>query len=190
MQPSAIIIPRAELQTSAPSASSFTMRKPDVILPLAITVTRSRTPNPTRALCTKIRLSISGEPMWSENSSGAAPVPPSAPSTLMKSGRMPVRCMALQIARNSRRLPTHSLSPTGLPSASSRRRATNSSSPTGVENVAWPGGEITSRPSGTPRMRAISGETFAAGRMPPWPGLAPCDNLISIILTDGRPAFS
>ena len=49
------------------------------------------------------------------NSSGAAPVPPSSPSTTMKSGKMPVSSIALQIARNSHGWPMHSLKPTGLP---------------------------------------------------------------------------
>src|SRR5690606_41446566 len=53
------------------------------------------------------------------------PVPPSAPSTMMKSGVMPVASMALQIDRNSERDPTHSLKPTGFPSASVRRVAMN-----------------------------------------------------------------
>src|SRR4051794_21850268 len=39
--------------------------------------------------------------MWSTNSSGAAPVPPSEPSTTMKSGRIPVSSIALQMAMNS-----------------------------------------------------------------------------------------
>ena len=47
---------------------------------------RSRTPMPTSALWTKIRPSRIGMPRWSMNSSGAAPVPPSLPSTTMKSG--------------------------------------------------------------------------------------------------------
>ncbi len=49
------------------------------------------------------------------NSSGAAPVPPSVPSTTTKSGQMPVSSIALQIARNSHGWPTQSLKPTGLP---------------------------------------------------------------------------
>ena len=44
-----------------------------------------------------------GMPTELVNSTGAAPVPPSAPSTVMKSGWMPVASMALQMARNSLR---------------------------------------------------------------------------------------
>ena len=43
-------------------------------------------------------------------------------------------------------------------------------------------GEIESLPSGMPRVSATSLFTFAAGRMPPLPGFAPCASLISIIL--------
>ena len=53
----------------------------------------------------------------------------------------------------------------------------------GVEKALWRGGETQSRPRGTPRVAAISGVTLAAGRMPPWPGLAPWLSLISIIFT-------
>ncbi len=50
---------------------------------------------PTSVLCTSSRPSCSGAPTWSVNSSGAAPVPPSPPSTTMKSGVMPVSSIAL-----------------------------------------------------------------------------------------------
>ena len=66
----------------------------------------------------------------------------------------------------------------------------NSSSPIGVENARWPGGEKTVSPGFTPRMAAISSVTFAPGRMPPWPGLAPCESLSSTIRTISRPACS
>ncbi len=93
--------------------------------------------------------------------------------------------MALQIARNSRRFPTQSLKPMGLPSDSSRSWATNSMSPLGVEKDGWEAGEITSAPIGTCRMWAISSVIFAAGRIPPLPGFAPCESLISMSLTLG-----
>ncbi len=54
------------------------------------------------------------------NSSGAAPVPPSLPSTTMKSGVVPLSSMALQMARNSTGWPRQSLKPTGLPPDSPR----------------------------------------------------------------------
>jgi hypothetical protein len=52
----------------------------------------------------------------------------------------------------------------------------------GFENAPWRAGEMQSRPTGTPRIAAISAETLAAGSTPPWPGLAPWLSLISIIL--------
>src|ERR1700761_2807655 len=107
------------------------------------------------------------------NSSGAAPVPPSLPSTTMKSGRMPVASMALQIARNSHSWPTQSLKPVGLLPESSRRVATNCSNSLGVEKAEWLAGEMQSLPIGTWRMRAISSLPFAAGRTPPRAGLGP-----------------
>ena len=58
-------------------------------------------------------------------------------------------------------------------------------SSTGVLNAEWRAGEMQSTPIGTPRASAISGVTLAPGSTPPWPGLAPCDSLISIILTCG-----
>ena len=76
-----------------------------------------------------------------------------------------------------------SLKPTGLPPESARSCAMNAISSSGVENSLWRGGETQSRPSGTPRVAAISAVTLAAGRTPPWPGLAPWLSLISIILT-------
>ena len=43
----------------------------------------------------------------------------------------------------------------------------------GVEYAEWPDGETQSAPIGTPRVAEISAETLAAGKTPPWPGLAP-----------------
>ena len=86
MQPIANMKPRAALTQSAPSAITATMSKALMILPLAPSLMRSRKPAPTSVLCTNSRPSRSGTPRWSENSSGAAPVPPSLPSTTMKSG--------------------------------------------------------------------------------------------------------
>ena len=76
-------------------------------------------------------------PTWSEYSTGAAPVPPSAPSTVMKSGVTPSSSIALQIASSSTREPTQSLKPVGLPPASSRRWPMNRTSSRGVEKTWW-----------------------------------------------------
>ena len=119
------------------------------------------------------------------NSSGAAPVPPSLPSTTMKSGAVPLSSMALQMARNSTGWPRQSLNPTGLPPDRPRNLSIKSIISSGVEKAPWLAGETQSMPIGTPRMAAISGVTLAAGRTPPWPGLAPWLSLISIILICG-----
>ena len=81
-----------------------------------------------------------------------------------------------------------SLKPTGLPSDSSRSRAMNCTSSSGVENAECAAGDTQSTLIGTPRAAAISAVTLGAGSTPPWPGLAPCDSLISIILTCGLAA--
>ena len=90
------------------------MPKPEVIFPAAMILTRSRKSMPVMALWANTRPSVSGEPSRFENSTGAAPVPPSPPSTAMKSGWRPVSTMALQIARNSRRFPDAELEADGL----------------------------------------------------------------------------
>src|SRR6185437_4499551 len=128
----------------------LTMSEPTATLPAAPIFTWSRRPTPTSALCTAIRPSVSGVPTWSEYSSGAAPVPPSLPSTTTKSGPSPSSTMALQMASTSARRPTHSLMPTGLPPASSRSWATNATSSRGVWNAECPDGLMQSWPSGTP----------------------------------------
>ena len=159
------------------------MSEPAATLPAAPIRTRSRSPVPTSALCTISRPSVSGVPTWSSYSSGAAPVPPSEPSTMTKSGLVPSASIALQIASTSTRAPTHSLIPTGLPPASSRIRARKSTSSRGVLNVGCAEGLMHFCPTGTPRTAAISAVTFAAGSTPPIPGFAPCESLSETHLT-------
>ena len=77
------------------------------------------------------------------------------------------------------------MNPAGLPPDSPRSLSTNRISSSGVENAECRAGETQSIALGTPRVTAISGVTLAPGSTPPWPGLAPCDSLISIILTCG-----
>ena len=165
MQPSANMKPRAALHQSAPSASMRAMSKPVTMLPAAPSLIRSRRPDPTRALCANTSPSRIGVPTWSQNSSGAAPVPPSVPSTTTKSAMMPVSSIALQIAMNSHGWPMHSLKPTGLPPDSSRSWATNCTISSGVEKAEWRDGEMQSTPTGTPRAAAISATPWRrAGR--------------------------
>ena len=182
--------PRAELHQSAPSASTRAMSKPVMIRPAAPSRIVSRSPAPTRQLWANTSPSRKGVPMWSTNSSGAAPVPPSVPSMTMKSGRMPVSSIALQMPMNSHGWPMQSLKPTGLPPDSSRSLATKCTISSGVENAECDAGETQSTPAGTPRASEISVVTFGAWharRRRGW-GLAPCDSLISIIFTCGSAA--
>jgi hypothetical protein len=146
--------------------------------------------SPTSELRTSSSPSCSGAPTWSVNSSGAAPVPPSAPSTTMKSGTMPVSSIALQMANHSQGWPMHSLKPVGLPPDSCRRRSMNCIISMGVENALCAAGLTQSTPTGTPRAAAISGVTLGPGSTPPWPGLAPWLSLSSIIFTCGSVALA
>ena len=84
--------------------------------------------------------------------------------------------------------PTADFTPTGRP-VTSATRSTNSISPSTSANAECDDGLAQSRKAGTPRMRAISSVTFAAGSSPPSPGLAPWESLISIART-GASAMS
>jgi hypothetical protein len=78
--------------------------------------------------------------------------------------------------------PTADLMPTGRPVASAIRSTKAMSSST-EPNSACRAGLTQSSPAGTPRISAMSRVTFAAGSIPPSPGLAPCESLISIART-------
>jgi hypothetical protein len=108
----------------------------------------------------------------------------------MKSGVMPVTCIALTRANHSQGWPRQNLKPVGLPPERRRSRSMKCIISTGVENALCADGEMQSTPSGTPRASAISAVTFGPGSTPPWPGLAPWLSLISIIFTCGSRAFS
>ena len=190
MHPIANIMARADIVKSAPWQMRLTMSMPVATLPLAPILTWWRSPTPTRALCTNISASVRGMPTWSSNSTGPAPVPPSEPSTMMKSGALPRASIALQIARNSRREPMQILKPTGLPPLRSRSRSMKSTSPSGVENSGCTGGETTVVPIGTPRAAATSALTLAPGSRPPSPGLAPWEILMLMALTCSSPALA
>ncbi|KAG0920489.1 hypothetical protein G6F32_015578 [Rhizopus arrhizus] len=127
--------PRPALHQSAPSAMVRAMSNALVILPAAPLRMRSRRSRPTSVLCTSSSASCIGTPTWATNSAGAAPVPPSAPSTTMKSGSRPVSCIALAIPNHSQWWPMASLKPTGVPPDNTRSRATNCSSSPRVENA-------------------------------------------------------
>ena len=114
--------------------------------------------------------------------SGAAPVPPSPPSMLMKSGARPVVSMSLASSCQKPICPTAALMPTGRPLASASDSMKSSMDDTS-ENALCDAGLMQSLPMGTCRMAEISGVILAAGSTPPRPGLAPWLSLISIILT-------
>ena len=82
--------------------------------------------------------------------------------------------------------PTADLIPTGSP-VSLASSSTQSSRLSVSENSACRDGLMQSTPSRTPRVSAISADTFAAGSTPPRPGLAPWLSLISSART-GAPA--
>ena len=129
--PAAIIIARAELHISAPNAMFVSISKPLVTFPLQIIFILSRTLMPTNALWTKTNPASKGVPIKLVYSTGAAPVPPSAPSTVIKSGKILVFTIALHMAKNSSFRPRHNLNPMGLPPENSRNFLTKSSKPMG-----------------------------------------------------------
>ena len=88
----------------------------DRTLPEAMILMCSRRPEPMSIWLTKTSPSTRGMPNELLNSGGAAPVPPSDPSKVMKSGYIPVASMACTMDANSAGWPTQSLKPIGLPS--------------------------------------------------------------------------
>ena len=100
MQPKANIIALAQLHISAPKERFFTKSKPVATFPEAMIFTCLRIEKPFKASSTKANASRKGIPTELENSNGAAPVPPSPPSTVIKSGLIPVFTIALQIDKN------------------------------------------------------------------------------------------
>ena len=97
MQPSANMKPRAALHQSAPSAMhARDVEGGDDLAARSRCWMRVAQAERRPACCARAAAPrCSGAPTWSVNSSGAAPVPPSAPSTTMKSGVMPVSSIAL-----------------------------------------------------------------------------------------------
>ena len=91
--------------------------------------------NPFKQSETNESPSLKGIPIELEYSNGAAPVPPSPPSTAMKSGKNCYIIIALHIAINSTLLPTHNLNPTGFPSDNFLILSIKSISSVGVVNA-------------------------------------------------------
>ncbi len=113
---------------------------------------------------------------------GAAPVPPSPPSMVTKS--TPRSPRSIRVASSSQKpiSPMALLIPTGNPVS-----VASSSTKSSIESTSWNAvcrdGDAQSLPAGMSRIPAISSVTFAPGSMPPSPGFAPCESLISIALT-------
>ena len=143
---------------------------------------------PTSALCTKAKASINGVPTSLINSNGAAPVPPSAPSTVINR-RAPRFDHGFTDGQKFLALSDTEFEAHRFSVGSFTQNIQKSSNSIGVLKTLCPPGEITSLPSGTSRISEISLVTLAAGKIPPWPGLAPCEILSSIMTTFARRAF-
>ena len=106
---------RAAFVMLAPKAIVRTIENPVLIRPEAIMAILSFRPAPIKKLRTTTIPSSRGNPTELESSGGAAPVPPSAPSTVIKSGPLPVSRIAKHKSAISPGSPTQSLIPTGRP---------------------------------------------------------------------------
>ena len=122
---------------------------------------------------------------------GAAPLPPSALSTVMKSGALSTPRRLISSHRSSIHpyAPMTALKPVGLPVAERTRSIMSTKSPGELTSTCRLG-LMESWPTSMTRMFAISSVTFAPGKIPPLPGLAPWLSLISNILTCSCAAIS
>ena len=141
-------------------------------------VTRSAIPSRAKAEYTRAIPILNGSATFSVKTSGAAPVPPSPPSTVMKSTAR--SSLAIRRASSSQKplSPIADLMPTGRP-VSSASISTKSSISSTSPKAEWRDGETQSSFADTSRTFAISSVTFEAGRSPPRPGFAPWLSLIS-----------
>ena len=116
-----------------------------------------------------------GMPRWSMNSSGAAPVPPSSPSTTMKSGQNSGLQHRLAMPEHSQGWPTQSLNPTGLPPESSRSSRDECAASRSASRTRYGcAGETQSTPICDAADRGdLRASPWPPGSTPPWPGLAP-----------------
>ena len=108
----------------------------ETIFPEAPILTLSLKFAPIKQFSTKTIASLSGQPRWSVNSAGAAPVPPSAPSIVTKSKWIFSVVIAFTIEINSQGCPIQSFIPTGLPPESFFSSSANFNNSTGLENSA------------------------------------------------------
>ena len=186
IQPSENIKPRADTTQSAPAHKAQATSAGLISLPEAITFMRSRKPYSFSLSTSKGKVSWISNPISSIKVSGAAPVPPSPLSIVMKSGaQSSPRCLIVENNSSSQMpSPITVLKPTGLP-VMLRNRFILSSNSSSFLTSRWRFGLLDVWPTGIKRILAISSLTLAAGKIPPFPGLAPWLNFISIILTAG-----
>ena len=90
MQPIASIASRPTLIMSQPSANASSAASGKPSRPAPMNTTSSAIPASRERGYTRAKPSLNGSATWSVNASGAAPVPPSPPSIVTKSGPPPV----------------------------------------------------------------------------------------------------
>ncbi|CAM5577951.1 hypothetical protein RLIN73S_01712 [Rhodanobacter lindaniclasticus] len=153
-------------------------------LPEQITLMRWRRPRRISVFTSSGSASCSGSPTPSISVCGAAPVPPSEPSTMMKSGAlsMPRWSTSSHSCSIQSMPPNTALKPVGLP-VSSRIWVIASISCGTLAMSRWRFGLCESSPTGMPRIAAISSVTLAPGSRPPMPGSAPWPSLMLTIFT-------
>ena len=165
--------PRAALHQSAPSAIVRAMSNAVMTLPLAPMLDLARAGSGRPGCCARAAApSRSGAPTWSVNSSGAAPVPPSPPSTTMKSGRMPVFEHRLGDAEPLPGMADRKLESDRL----AARQLAQPGDELEQARAAWRrrcarAGDMQSTPSGTPRVAAISARHLRGGQHAAMAGL-------------------
>jgi hypothetical protein len=140
MHPILVTKARAAHVMSAPRAIVRISENPLQTRPEALILTFAHKSAPINMFLTTTNPSSNGNPIELVYSGGAAPVPPSPPSTVMKSGPFPISTIALTRAAISPGSPTQSLRPSGIPLLSSLSLAMNSTNSQGLLNAECLGG--------------------------------------------------
>ena len=141
--------------------------------------TSSASPARAKAEYTRAKPSLKGSATWSVNTSGAAPVPPSPPSMVTKSGAAAASRPSASASSSRSRLAHRRLDADRQAGRRRPARSTKSSSPSTSSNAGVRGGLMQSRPGATrgwPRSRGHLGRRQKAAE----PGLAPWQSLISM----------
>ena len=118
-------------------------------------------------------------------------MPPSALSRVMKSGALSIPRAWIAAHKSSSHpvWPKTNLMPVGFSDTSRTVLIRSRSDSTDVTSGCRLG-LIESLPAGMPRVLAMTSVTFSPGKMPPLPGFAPWESLISNILISGIAASS